>query len=256
MKKFFLTSILLSVSLILVTAICISSFVLLCIRGVNASLFTPLKKAEYISPNQLAETFDYGSHYLSNIVFIADKALYPIINSQTELNKSQVWSGAGGSLPLDYNLATRSIIIPNASKSMSIADAIEQYKPQYIIIAVGLENGVSHCTEAKFKEYYSRLIESIQESSPDAKIILQSILPVSKAAEKADPSISNERIDQANEYIMSIAEQYDLRYLNVASALKNSKGRLDSKYDSGNGITLNAEGYNLLLQYIRTHGYK
>ena len=139
---------------------------------------------------------------------------------------------------------------------MSIADAIEQYKPQYIIIAVGLENGVSHCTEEKFKEYYSRLIESIQESSPDAKIILQSILPVSKAAEKADPSISNDRIDQANGYIISLAEKYDLRYLNVASALKDNKGRLDSKYDSGNGITLNAEGYKLLLQYVTTHGYK
>lgn len=256
MKHFNGINVLLSILLILLSVACLSSFVILCIRGINPSLLAKIEKDDAISQKQLGETFDYGDHYISNIIIVADKAVYPIANKQIGISKDQIWTSSSGSLPLDYNLTTRSIIHSADAKGSSIADAAALYKPQYIIIAVGLENGVGHCTEEKFKEYYIRLIKSIQESSPDTKIILQSILPVSKAAERNDPSISNKRIDEANKYIISIAEQLDLRYLNVASALKDKNGRLDSKYDSGNGITLNTEGYKVMIRYIRTHGYK
>ena len=255
MKHFAKTSILLSVLIILLAVSCISSLVLLCIKGVNISLFSKIENDDLISPNQLAQTFDYGNHYVSSIIFVADKSLSPMAN-KNGITKDQIWTGKSGSLPLDYNLATTSIIHSENQKGSSIADAAAIYKPQYMIIAVGLENGVGYCTEEKFKEYYIRLIKSIQESSPDTKIILQSILPVSRTAEKADPSMSNKRIDEANKYIISIAEQLGLKYLNTASALKDDNGRLNSNYDSGDGITLNEQGYKVLIQYIRTHGYK
>lgn len=258
MKNFNFISRLMITLLSVALVACISSFVMLCIYGINSKLFTfNSDKVEetMLSSAQLERTFDYGNSYLKGIVFVSDKSMASI-STRDEISKDQVWTTKDNSLPLDYNLATTSIIHSDGEKGSSIADAIELYKPQYVIITVGIENGVGHCTEEKFKEYYTRLIDSILDKSPDTRIILQSVFPVSKSAEKNDPSISNERIDQANKFIASLAEELAVRYLDTASVLKGEDGRLDPKYDSGNGISLNSDGYGAVLEYIKTHGYK
>ena len=127
---------------------------------------------------------------------------------------------------------------------------------QGLIEIVGLENGVSYCNEERFKAYYKDLIKAIQEASPSTNIILQSVFPVSRSAEKSSPNISNDRIDEANRWIAEICEECSVKYLNTASALKDKNGYLAAEYDSGNGIILNAAGYKTVIQYIKTHGYK
>ncbi len=256
MKNFKRISSLLMTLLAVASVACVSSFIMLCVRGPDPYLFIKEDQEEKMSSAQLDRTFDYGSNYIKSIIFVGDRTVASLCDSYDEVDKEQIWTGVSGSLPLDYNLATTAIIHSDDPKGCSIADAAELYKPQYILITVGLENGVGHCSEEKFKEYYGRLIESIRESAPNTKIILQSVLPVSKEAEKADPSISNARIDDANGYIASLAEELSVRYLNTASVLKGEDGRLDPKYDSGDGIILNAEGYGVLIEYIRCHGYK
>lgn len=256
MKKFNRISGLLMTLLAVALVACVSSFIMLCVNGADPYLFTSNEREEKISSAQLGPTFDYGGNYIRSIIFVGDRTIASISNARDEVRASQVWSGVSGSLPLDYNLATTAIIHSDDPKGSSIADAAGIYRPQYILITVGLENGVGHCSEEKFKEYYTRLIESIRESAPETKVILQSILPVSKDAERADASISNDRIDAANVYIATLAEELSVRYLNTASALKGEDGRLDPRYDSGDGIVLNAEGYGVMLDYIRMHGYK
>ena len=236
--------------------LCIAAFVLLCIYGQNASLLTKKQSpTSQSAPSSLKETLDYGEGYLRSIVFISDKTMSPIVGAIDTIQQDQVWTGIEGTLTLDRGLATASVLIPSEQGELPIPDAAERIKPQFIVITVGLENGVNHCTEEKFKEYYSNLILKLKSSSPDSRIILQSIFPVSKSAEKSDPSISNERIDAANSYIADLAKDLSLRYLDTCSVLKDKGGKLDPRYDSGDGITLNQEGFEKVVEYIRTHGY-
>lgn len=235
---------------------CILCCAVLFIRGANPSILQKEQNEEAPSAPELHKSIDYGEGYLKSITFICDKTLVPIANTVPSISKDQIWTGPDGTLSLDRSLSTASIMQADSSDEISIPNAISNSKPQYVIITVGLENGVSHCTEEKFKEYYTSLITNIQNLSPDTKIILQSILPISAEAEKSSPELSNERIDTANKYIAKLAQENGVRYLNTASALKSENGRLDPKYDSGDGITLNTEGYNTVAQYIRTHGYK
>lgn len=250
----------LNVLILLVLTACLVSFVMLMINGAKPVLSKAFSdESEEGLSSRLDKTPDYGQAYINSIIFVGDSTVANI--SSTELLSEtfgpfQVWSGLDGELALDYNLSTSNIIFPETQKEISIPSAAEKKKPDYIVITVGVENGVPYCSEEKFKEYYTMLIESVRDSSPSTKIILQSILPVSKAAEKKDPSISNERIDNANRYIASLAEELSVRYLNTASALKGEDGRLDPRFDSGDGITLNGDGFAAMLDYIRTHGYK
>ncbi len=256
MTKYNIWTKVLSFLLLVFLVACIALCVLLAVFGVNPEIISAKFLNSDRLPTQLEETYDYGEGYLKSIVFICDKTFTPITSYEENISPDQIWTGTDGTLTLDRGISGASVVTAGRPDGISIPSAIESSKPQYVIITVGIENGVNHCTEEKFKEYYSDLVSKIKTASPDTKIILQSVFPVSKNAEKEDPSISNDRIDAANRYISSLAKELSVRYLNTASALKGEDGRLDPKYDSGDGITLNQDGFQAIVQYIKTHGYK
>lgn len=244
--------------------LCVAALVFLAVNGAKP---LPQKENEAeeqpgnsaMSPAILGDTPDYGQAYADSIVFLGDSTTaqmrYSNILSGGEETK-QIWTGESGTLSLDYSIDSALIVYPETGEEMTIGEAVALKKPDYVIITLGISNGVSYCNEEKFKAYYGKLLDSVTESSPSTKIMLQSILPVSKKVQKDTPSLSNDKIDRANGWIISLAEQYGLRYLDTASTLKSSDGMLDKQYDSGDGIHPNAEGYAKVIEYIRTHGYQ
>ena len=92
------------------------------------------------------------------------------------------------------------------------------------------------------------------EASPTTRIICNSIYPVENDYQYID-QISNEKIDTANGWILDVAEATGTRYADSCSVLKAEDGSLREDYGNGDGIHLNADGYNAVLQYLRTHAY-
>ena len=246
------------VAIALILICCIVSLIMLAINGFKLK---PVDKAEENSalPSRLIETPDYGQNYINNIIFIGDCTISPMRSAavlRDGVDTKQVWSGENNTLSLDYGIATATIVFPETSESISIFEAVSRKLPDYVVITLGYDNGVAFCTEEKFKDYYSSLITEIKKASPDTKIILQSVFPVSNKKQKDDSSITNDKIDRANVWIEELALDTSVKYLDTSSVLKDSKGNLLAIYDSGDGVTLNAEGYNVVLNYIRTHGYR
>ena len=246
--------------LLILAVACGVSLVMLCINGPRAMLFAYEYDTDKVdSPAYLGSTVDYGEFYVNDVVYLCDSVMAQIINENllrggTETR--QIWTGEDGDLPLSKNITKTEIILPEIGEGAYIAEAAERNRPKYLIIALGISNGVRYCTEEQFKSYYTELISAIKEASPETKIILQSVLPVSSSYERKTQGISAEKIDRANGWIIEIAEEQNVKYLNTASCLKNTRGYLDKKYDSGDGLHLNTEGYLKVLEYIRTHGYK
>lgn len=212
-----------------------------------------------VSSTTLGSTPDYGQTYIDSIVFLGDSTTAHMRSRgvlKDGKDTKQVWSGENNTLNLDYNIDTTTIIYPETGEKVTIGKAAELKKPEYMVITMGINNGVAYCDETKFKAYYQKIIDAIKSSSPDTKIMLQSIFPVTKQKQEETPSIANSRIDNANEWVKQIAEQNNLRYLDTASILKDSSGNLKSEYDNGDGLHMTASGYQALLDYIRTHGYK
>lgn len=240
---------------------CIASIVMLFINGAKPDILGN-KADDPTTPDtvssELGKTADYGQNYVNSIVFLCDKTMSEIKNAgvlRDGADTKQIFSGKDGELALDYNTSTAHIIFPYTGEELSIHDAVKETSPEYIVITLGINNGI-RCSEEKFKEYYGKLIAAIKTASPETRVILQSVFPVSKNYEKKNSGVSPEKIDVVNRWIAELAASNGVRYLNTASVLKNEKGYLKPEYDSGNGLTLNAEGYGEVLYYIRTHGYK
>jgi len=124
-------------------------------------------------------------------------------------------------------------------------------QPEYLLITLGV-NGVSFMTEEVFSINYTNLVAGIKEASPNTKIILNSIYPVS--VNYATSSINNAKIDVANGWIRKIAEESGVHFLNSSSVLKDESGNLVETYHNGDFIHPNSECYGVVINYLRTHG--
>ena len=204
------------------------------------------------SSTQLGETADAGDEYISRMVFIGDSTTYGL-KAYEVLPASQIWTPTSGTLAL-FNQSVATILYPPTGEEIPITDAVGRAKPEYVVLTIGV-NGVSMMDEESFKSQYTALVERIKSVSPETKIICNSIYPVEASYEAKDNGINNEVITRANGWILSVAEQTGAKYTDSASVLKGSDGKLVHEYGNGDGIHLNATGFERVLGYLKTHAY-
>ncbi len=203
----------------------------------------------------LTETADMGQSYIDSMIFVGDSNTahlrsFGVLSDGKETK--QVWATESQTISLDSQITSKKIIYPDTGEEMTIAQAASLKKPQYLVISLGT-NGLSYLDEEQFKYCYNKLLTAIKEVSPSTKIIIQSIYPVTSWY----TGISNTRIDEANRWLVELAKESGVRYIDTASVLKDSKGTLKDTYNSyhNDGYHINADAYRAILQYIRTHGY-
>lgn len=210
------------------------------------------------APTILGETADMGQEYIDKISFLGDSTTYGLA-AYGVLPYTQIWVPANGTLSL-FNCPIALINYypkddPDNPRELSIADTAAAAQPEYLVITLGI-NGIALLNEEQFKGYYRDVITSILNASPDTKIMCQSIYPVIDAS--APAGINNAGVNDANRWILQIAEEMGLRYLNTHDALIDSTGALSTQFidASGDGIHMHSGGYQAIIQYIRTHGYQ
>ena len=205
--------------------------------------------ADITQPVELIETADMGQEYVDKFYFLGDSTTNGLAHYEI-VDKTHVWTPTNGTLTLDrwnvdavYDRATESQVM--------ITEAVRTTQPEYLLITLGV-NGVSFMTEEVFSINYTNLVAGIKEASPNTKIILNSIYPVS--VNYATSSINNAKIDVANGWIRKIAEESGVHFLNSSSVLKDESGNLVETYHNGDFIHPNSECYGVVINYLRTHG--
>ena len=68
-------------------------------------------------------------------------------------------------------------------------------------------------------------------------------------------SATNGQIDAANKWIVQLADEYGVKYVDTNSVLRDSDGWLVSSYQNGDGLHLTKEGLNIELNNLRTHAW-
>ena len=206
------------------------------------------------APTVLEESEDMGKEYIDSLIFLGDSTTYGLKTYKMLTDgksTKQLWAANGATLSI-ADILTKKIIYPDTGKEMLIADAMALAKPEYLVVTLGAE-GLRAIDEEEFVKQYTSLVDALISASPETKLILQSIFPTNEKLAK----LTNEKVDIANQHILKIAEEKGVRYLDTQSVLKDENGGLNVKYDNGGtGMNLTAEGFEIVLNYIRTHGYK
>ena len=110
-------------------------------------------------------------------------------------------------------------------KQGTILDALKEKQYGRVYIMFGI-NEMGWPYPKVFEEKYIQLVNEIKELQPDAKIYIQSILPVNSKAINTNKVFTNDNVNKFNKYVMNVAEQTESKYLDVGSAMKASNGAL------------------------------
>ena len=100
------------------------------------------------------------------------------------------------------------------------------------------------------------LIEKIEEKSPDAEIIIQSVTPMTKTSPIKTSKLNNEVIAQYNGRLLDIAGKRRWYYVDVAKAVSDEENYLRDDYCSdpkSMGIHFNFEADKAWIEYLKTH---
>lgn len=200
------------------------------------------------SSGLLAKTADAGDAYIQKILFLGDSRINGMLYSR-QIPAANTFAENGLSHSVALNKA---IVNLGTGKLLTIPQAVGIRKPAVMLVAFGI-NGVAYMGKTGFMKSYEAFIDALLAQSPDSRLIIQSILPVSKAYAQKDPRMENSTIDWYNQQLRALAEKKSLYYLDTAQALKGADNNLDPRFDKGDGLHFNAAAGEAILAYIRTH---
>lgn len=135
--------------------------------------------------------------------------------------------------------------------TMPLLDALAGMDCGKIYVMLGINELGWNGTET-FRLQSGELIRRLQADHPDAKIVIQSILPVSAKKDAEGRYVNNGRIGEYNQVWLELAEEFGVAYMNVAESVTGEDGLLPDElcYD---GVHLNKAGCRQWLDYLRTH---
>lgn len=198
---------------------------------------------------KLKETQDYGDEYYNKIVMVGDS------NTMNMYSSGYIKGTNAWAIPCLHaqSMYEGEINLYGYGKKMNLLEAVSQYKPEYMIINLGVFS-TAWIGQDAFLEYSKKVIEGIKERSPDTKIMLISLYPILKGnnINKFDQAI----INKYNFMILELAKEYDLKYLDAEVALKDAEGYGRDDYYFDDHYHLNNSGYRTLKNYIRTHAWE
>lgn len=234
-----------AIATLIVLSICLIALIVLNIYNLSNNSTNNNETDEAI----ISYTNDAGLEYQSKLYFVGDSTTYHFHKGGIEL--SHIFVPESLTLMLDSEINSVTV----GKSGLTIAQSIKKAKAEYVIITVGV-NGADRFTEKQYKTYYKKLLDAINEASPNTKIIIQSVFPVAKWYSDQNKGITNKGIDRINGWLKEIALERSLPYLDTQSVLKNSDGALKDEYENGDGVHMTEEAYQVILEYIRTHAVK
>ena len=213
----------------------------------TAPVETNAGTADYDFSQPVPESEAAPEDYFSDAAFLGDSRTDGLL----------LYSGIKGATGLSYKglmiseLEDKKVKFTVSGITDTVMGALEKtsYGKVYMMFGV---NELGWYNDNRFYETYTQEVQRVKEVQPDAVIYLQSIIPVTQSKSDSHAYFTNENIRRYNEIIRQVAEEQEVYYLDVASALADENGALPEA-GSTDGIHMTRDYYKLWYEYLQTH---
>lgn len=137
---------------------------------------------------------------------------------------------------LMVNEVATKAFVKGKNGNQTALQALGQKEYERVYIMLGM-NEMGWSSEKKFAAKYGEVIDAVREIQPEAEIIVQSILPVTKERDDKDSVFNNTKVKRYNELIKAVAEEKEAEYLDVGAGLADEDGYMPAEA-SADGIHL------------------
>lgn len=221
---------------------------------ISADMDDPQPAPEETAPQP--EPYDYGmaapeseavdGSYFQTAAFLGDSRTEGFLINTGLLGRIDGFFHTG----LNVKSARDKAVIETGDGMLTAVEAISQgeYDSIYIMLGVN-ELGWG---AGEFSEYYGLLIDALREAQPEARIYLQSILPVGHDPVVSGSEINNDNVRLFNEKILALALEKEVYYLDIYSAVVTEDGYLPEAA-APDGVHLGKEYCGIWYDYLKTH---
>lgn len=153
-----------------------------------------------------------------------------------------------------YEVKEGKRVIRRGDQKVSVLEALSGGDYGKVYLALGV-NELGYFDPEGFAATYGEVVESVRELLPDARVYIQSLLPVNTEKCKANgiPSyITNEGVADYNAALEAYFAQKDVHLLGVPDDLVDENGEARKEY-SADGVHFKKDGYVLWLDYLAAH---
>ena len=182
---------------------------------------------------------EYDKSFFSNSLFIGD-SIFTGFSGFGYLEPDNVFAQVG--------LNPESALTKEINGITSIKKA-EVMQPEYICIMLGT-NGLAFLSTDYMAEEMSKLVDELREVSPDSKIVILSIPPVTAVHESENPE-KIPVIMSYNSKLENTAEDKSCKFIDIFTMLQDDDGYLAADYAEADGLHFLGKAYGVVLSRIQ-----
>lgn len=203
-----------------------------------------------------------GNNYIQNVVkdYIANHYQQKSSMFEEMENKSKPIVFLGDSIIEGANwdelfnnpsIVNRGISGDNTEGVLNRIPEIIRLQPSKLFIAVGTNDISQGVSTEQIISNYRGIIEAIQDKSPQTKIFIHSLLPVSLPSNSIYAH-SNKEILQVNQELIKLCSEKGIEYLNIHPNFSDKGGKLKSEF-TNDGLHLLGKGYLVWKEQIQEY---
>ena len=231
---------------------------------VSSEAAEPSESPVETPPGTLVESTRVEDSYFDDAVFIGDSVSLKLNRYASEQRKSNanfmgkaqfLTAGSMGSGNALQPVSDESIHPMYNGEKLSLADSVAKSGAKKVYIMLGMNDLAPYGVDGAV-ENMQKLITTILEKTPDAKIYIQSATPLVKAKNISTHKLNNTNMAAYNEKLAALCAEQGYYFVDVASVVSDSEGNLIQSYcsDPDNmGIHFTDEGCQVWVDYLYTH---
>ncbi|MBY0347092.1 MAG: hypothetical protein GTN67_14240 [Hydrotalea flava] len=130
-------------------------------------------------------------------------------------------------------------------------------QPSKVFLLIGINDIGKDIPDAVIADNIGKIVRRIQAGSPDAKVYVESIMPVNPDVVNFPQHYDKQsHIVHTNQLIQKMAAQLKVPFINIHDLFTDEKGRLNAKYTAdGLHLTATGGGYQKWVAYLKDKGY-
>ena len=190
-----------------------------------------------------------GYYSFKDSLFVGD-----YFASQAEYFKYFEYTEYAYTTGLDMNtVLTKKALKNSEGESVTLAQYAAEFENIEAVYIMFSAESISWMDCPTFVKKYTAFVDEIIAAYPEAHIYVQPILPINEEkAAKRSYTVTNEKIEQINGYIYSMAEERNIWILDMTEEFADKEGSLPAEMTT-NGIRLEKAAYEIWAEYIVTH---
>ena len=168
--------------------------------------------------------------------------------------RERVWSGVNSTVLFETVNAVKCVHLYQENRDLTLPEAVALKKPRILVITVGVSGGAGRLSKENFVGVYRELLLSVRRASPETKILVQSLLPLSDRSVKHYKRLTKEAVVQANGWVKELCEELRIPYVDThAKLIDPDTGYLKPEYQNDEYMHLTAQAYEVILESLRAY---